>query len=199
MDVDFWNSRYSVSGFVYGEQPNAFVAECAPRIPEGRVLCLAEGEGRNAVHLAKLGHCVTAVDQSSIGLAKARGLAAVHGVKIETVVADLENYSIARDAWAGIVAIFAHLPPPLRRRIHQETAAGLVPGGVFVLEAYTPAQLAFGTGGPKSPELLMTLAGLRDELAGLEFLIGREMEREVKEGKGHTGRGAIVQVLARRP
>jgi hypothetical protein len=75
---------------------------------------------------------------------------------------------------------------------------GLRPGGVFVLEAYTPAQLAFDTGGPKSPELLMTLAGLRDELAGLELRVGREIEREVVEGDGHTGRGAVVQVFARR-
>ena len=75
---------------------------------------------------------------------------------------------------------------------------GLRPGGVFILEAYTPAQLALGTGGPKSPELLMALASLRAELAGLEFLIGREIERNVIEGDGHTGRGAVVQVFARR-
>lgn len=198
MDAAFWDNRYSASGFVYGEGPNAFVAECARQIPDGPVLCLAEGEGRNAAYLAKLGHRVTAVDQSSVGLAKARGLAAFNGVKIETVVAGLDNYSIAPNAWMGIVATFAHLPPPLRRRIHREAVTALLPGGVFILEAYTPAQLAFGTGGPKSPELLMTLAGLREELSGLEFLVARELEREVKEGKGHTGRGAVVQILAQK-
>jgi len=41
---------------------------------------------------------------------------------------------------------------------------------------------------------MMTLAGLREELAGLEFLQGREMERDVVEGRLHTGRGAVVQV-----
>ena len=76
--------------------------------------------------------------------------------------------------------------------------AGLCPGGLYGLEAYTPAQLAFDTGGPKDPTMLMTLAGLRDELAGLEFLIGRELERDVVEGTCHTGRAAVVQVLARR-
>jgi hypothetical protein len=87
----------------------------------------------------------------------------------------------------------------LRRRIHRAAAAGLQPGGAIILEAYTPAQLAFATGGPKSVELLMTLAGLREELSGLEFLIARELERDVVEGDGHTGRGAVVQILARRP
>jgi hypothetical protein len=161
-------------------------------------LCLAEGEGRNAVHLATLGHRVTVVDQSEVGLAKAWRLASARGVKIETVPADLANFSIAAGAWAGIIATFAHLPPALRRQVHRDVVAGLQPGGVFVLEAYTPAQLAFGTGGPKDPERLMTLATLREELSGLEFLIARELERDVTEGAGHTGRAAVVQILARR-
>jgi SAM-dependent methyltransferase len=198
MDAAFWNDRYAVAGHVYGEAPNAFVAEVAPQIPAGPVLCLAEGEGRNAVHLTTLGHRVTAVDQSKVGLAKTRRLAKTRGVKIETVLADLVNYSIAAGAWAGIVATFAHLPPALRRRVHRDVVAGLLPGGMFVLEAYTPAQLAFGTGGPKDPERLMTLAALREELPGLQFLIARELERDVIEGAGHTGRGAVVQILAQR-
>ena len=195
----FWNDRYAVAGHVYGEEPNAFVAEVARQIPAGPVLCLAEGEGRNAVHLARLGHPVTAVDQAETGMAKARRLAAAHGVTITTVTADLADYAIEVGAWAGIVATFAHLPPALRQRVHRSVAVGLQPGGVFVLEAYTPAQLAFGTGGPQAPELLMTLAGLRGELPGLEFQIARELERDVTEGTCHTGRGAVVQILARRP
>jgi SAM-dependent methyltransferase len=199
MDATFWNERYAAKHHIYGETPNAFVAQVADQIPAGPVLCLAEGEGRNAVHLAALGHRVTAIDQSAVGLAKARRLAASRGVEIETRAADLEKYSIAPNAWAGIVATFAHLPVLLRCRIHREAVAGLQHGGVFVLEAYTPAQLAFDTGGPKAPELLMTLTGLREELSGLDFLIARELERDVIEGSGHTGRGAVVQILARQP
>jgi hypothetical protein len=109
------------------------------------------------------------------------------------------NYHIEPSAWAAIVATWAHLPPMLRRAVHAQVVAGLRPGGVFVLEAYTPAQLAFGTGGPKDPALCMTLVALRDELSGLEFLVARECERDVIEGTGHTGRSAVVQVCARRP
>lgn len=199
MDAAFWNNRYATAHYFYGEAPNAFLAEMASCIPDGPVLCLAEGEGRNAVHLATLGHRVTAVDQSDAGLAKARRLAAVRGVEIETVVADLDNFEVKPGAWAGIVAIFAHLPPAIRRRVHAGVVRGLRAEGIFVLEAYTPAQLAFATGGPKSPELLMNLGSLREELAGLEFLVGREIERDVIEGDGHTGRGAVVQILAHRP
>lgn len=198
MDAELWNARYARDDFVYGTEPNDFVASVAGQIPPGPVLCLAEGEGRNAVHLAALGHAVTAVDQSQVALGKAQKLAAGRGVTLEAVVADLAAYHIALGAWAGIVSVWAHLPPPLRRRLHAQVGPGLQPGGVFILESYTPAQLAYDTGGPRSVELLMTAAQLRDELAGLDFEILRELDRDVREGWKHTGRAAVVQVLARR-
>ncbi len=200
-EASFWNQRYGAArdNYLYGTAPNEFLAADADRIPPGPVLCLADGEGRNSVHLAGLGHAVTAVDLSSAGLAKARALADKRGVRLTTVVADLEHYPIAEGAWAGIVAIFMHLPLALRARVLARAAVGLEPGGVFVLECYSPAQLAFNTGGPRDAALLPTLAALREELAGLEFLHGRELERDILEGDGHTGRGAVVQVIARRP
>jgi len=198
-DATFWNNRYGTAGYVYGTAPNEFLAAVADRIPPGPVLCLAEGEGRNAVHLARRGHAVTAVDQSATGLAKARALAQTHGVDLTTVVADLTGFAITENSWAGIVAIFMHLPPTLRATVLARAVAGLRPGGMFVLECYSPAQLAFDTGGPRDAALLPTLTGLRAELAGLEFLHGQELERDILEGDGHTGRGAVVQILARRP
>lgn len=194
-----WNERYSRPGFAYGTEPNDFLREYAPLIPKGRVLALADGEGRNGVFVATLGHQVTSVDLSAVGLAKARRLAASRGVTIETVVADLADFVIAPSSWEGVVSIFCHLPPTLRRRVHAAVVEGLVPGGVLLLEAYTPRQLAFGTGGPSRAELMPTLAQLREELAGLEFVRGEELERDVREGDFHTGYAAVVQVVARRP
>jgi SAM-dependent methyltransferase len=198
-DASFWNNRYAEADFVFGTAPNEFLAAVAAQIPAGPVLCIAEGEGRNAVHLAQRGHAVTAVDQSSVGLDKAARLAARAGVSLTTCVADLTNFPISPGAWAGMVSIFCHLPPELRRTVHARVVTGLRPGGVFVLEAYNPAQLSYGTGGPKDVSLLMTLAGLRAELSGLELIHARECEREVIEGSGHTGRAAVVQLVARRP
>lgn len=200
-DASFWNERYGAvgHGYIYGTEPNEFLAEVADRIPPGPVLCLADGEGRNGVYLAGLGHAVTSVDLSAAGLAKARALAEKRGVPLTTVVADLNDVVIAESAWAGIVAIFMHLPPALRAKVLASVAAGLQPGGLFVLECYSPAQLAFATGGPRDPALLPTLAALRTELAGLKFLHGAELERDIREGDGHTGRGAVVQVIAQRP
>lgn len=192
-----WNARYSRPGFVYGTEPNDFLVAEASRIPSGRVLSLGEGEGRNAVYLAGLGYDVLAVDSSRVGLRKARQLAAERGVKIRTVAADLSDFELEPRAWEGIVSIFCHLPPPLRRRVHRGVARGLLPGGVFILEAYTPRQLAYGTGGPPTTDLLLSLNDLRAELPGLELLVAREVEREVLEGSHHTGLGHVVQVVAR--
>jgi SAM-dependent methyltransferase len=194
-----WDARYSEPGYAYGTAPNDFLREMAGRIPPGPVLCLAEGEGRNAVFLAGLGHAVTAVDASSVGLAKAATLARARAVGLETVHADLADFAIKEGAWAGIVTVFAHLPPALRARLHTAVVKGLRPGGVYLLEAYTPEQLAFGTGGPPDVELLMTADALRRELAGLELEVCREVERDVVEGRFHSGRAAVVQVLGRRP
>lgn len=133
-----WNERYAEPFASYGTEPNDFLREVADRIPAGPVLCLAEGEGRNAVFLAGRGHSVTAVDLSDVGLRNARELAARHGVTIETVVADLATYDFGSARWAGIVSIWAHVPAAVRAGLHAACAWALRPGGVFVLEAYTP-------------------------------------------------------------
>lgn len=193
-----WDQRYSAADFYYGTEPNEFLrAQAAALPPHGRVLCLAEGEGRNAVFLAGLGHAVTAVDGSAVGLQKARRLAAARGTTISTVTADLADYVIEPGSWDAIVSIWCHLPRDMRARVHRACVSGLRPGGIFLLEAYTPRQLAFGTGGPSTAELMPTLAELRGELAGLDLLQAAELERTVHEGQGHHGPSAVVQILAR--
>jgi hypothetical protein len=116
-----------------------------------------------------------------------------------SVIADLADYRIEPGAWDTIISTFCHVPPDLRRRLHRAVVAGLKEGGTFLLEAYTPRQLEFGTGGPPSSELLMELETLREELEGLEILHGEELVRDLVEGTRHTGPGAVVQILARKP
>ncbi len=194
-----WNERYAAPGFVYGAEPNDFLRSVADRIPPGPVLCLAEGQGRNAVYLASLGHDVLAVDQSPVGLSRAQELAAARGVTIATEAADLADYRIAPGKWSGIVAIFMHLPPALRARVLAASVQGLAPGGAFIMEAYRPKQLEFRTGGPGEASLLPSLDDLRRELAGLRIEHGAEIEREIHEGDYHNGHSAVVQVLAFKP
>lgn len=192
-----WDERYRQEGFFYGTEPNDFLREHYAAIPSGgRVLCLAEGEGRNAVFLARLGYRVTAVDGSSVGLAKLAELASRSRVRVETVHADLNDFPIESGSWDGIVSIWCHLPPALRKRILAECALGLRPGGAIVLEHYRPEQLQYKTGGPPTAELMTTLSELEAAFTGYELRIARDEVREIREGQGHRGPSAVVQLLA---
>ena len=193
-----WDARYAEEGWAFGTEPNDFLREEADRLPKGRVLCLAEGQGRNAVWLAQRGHDVTAMDQSAVGLEAARRLAAERGVAIATVCADLEAYEIEPGAWQGIVSIYAHVAGDVRARVHARVERGLAPGGVFILEAYRPEQIGRGTGGPSEDDRMVNLERLRRELPSLEFLVAREVDREVLEGHRHRGMSSVVQLVARR-
>jgi len=193
-----WDERYSEPGYAYGTDANDFLVEKAGSLPSGKVLSVAEGEGRNAVFLAKSGYDVTAVDASSVGMLKAEQLAHDQQVDIKTIVEDLNRYQPGVEQWDAIVSIFCHLPEKQRAVLHQKLVKSLKRGGMLLLEAYTPKQLEFGTGGPGSVELLMTLDSLKREFEGLEFEVAQEIEREVNEGQYHHGHAAVVQVLARK-
>lgn len=195
-----WNDRYDRAEYVYGTAPNDFLAEQANRLkPESKVLCLAEGEGRNAVFLARAGHQVTAVDSSAIGLNKANTLARQHGVEIRTLVEDLADLALRPESWDAIISIFAHVPPAVRRHVHRQVVQGLKPGGLMLLEAYTPAQIGNQTGGPPKAELMMDVDLLDTEFAGLDVDMRWQGTRTIVEGLGHTGPGAVVQYVARKP
>jgi SAM-dependent methyltransferase len=191
-----WDEKYATDKYVYGTKPNDFLVSMTNRLKKGRVLCLAEGEGRNAVHLAKAGFTAVAVDSSTVGLAKARKLAQNKGVSIETEVVDLNDFAMGEHCWDSIVSIFCHLPAHLRKQVHSSVVAGLKEGGTFLLEAYTPKQIEYGTGGPHTAEFMMDLETLFDELAGLKIVHGQETVRKVVEGIGHTGMASVVQILA---
>ena len=197
-DMTDWDARYAAEGWAFGTEPNDFLREQADQLPPGRVLCLAEGQGRNAVWLAQRGHDVTAMDQSAFGLEGARQLAAERGAKITTVRADLETFEIEPGAWQGIVSIYAHVTGDVRSRVHARVERGLAPGGVFILEAYRPEQIGRGTGGPSDDDRMVNLERLRRELPSLEFLVAREVDREVLEGHRHKGMSSVVQLVARR-
>lgn len=198
MDNPF-NEKYQCDGFYYGTEPNEFLRENYHYLPaKGKILSLAEGEGRNAVFLATKGFEVTGVDASPYGLEKLKSLAASHSVKVHTVCTDLAEYEFETAAWDGIVLIFCHLPPPLRTIVYQRCVEALKPNGVLILEAYRPEQVAFQTGGPPA-ELALTKEILEHDFGSLRWEMCESKEREVVEGRGHTGMGAVIQLIGVKP
>lgn len=196
--MSFWDQRYSVAEYVYGTAPNRWLEAEAHRIRRGgRVLSLGEGEGRNAVWLAEQGWQVVAVDASAVGLEKARRLAEARGVELTTVVADVATWRPDPASFDGLVLVYLHLSPSARPAVHAAAAAALRPGGVVILEAFTPRQLAFSSGGPRQPEMLYEPEAIRTELPGIEWEVLEEVEVELVEGTFHAGRAAVVRGVGR--
>ncbi|MCC2593487.1 class I SAM-dependent methyltransferase [Tessaracoccus sp. OS52] len=198
---DFWDQRYSHPNYVFGYKPNDFLAANASFLrPGSRVLCLGDGEGRNGVFLASRGHHVVSLDFSAVALTKARQLASEKGVELETWHLDLADWvgqPAPEQPWDAIVSIFCHLPPDLRAEVARTATAQTRPGGMLLLEAYTPAQLALGTGGPKDPDLLLTRPAVLADWQGWTLDV-RLLERRIFEGMGHQGLSSVVQVLGKR-
>lgn len=194
-----WNEKFSQKEYSYGTEPNDFLRSVADKIqPNGNVLSLCEGEGRNGVFLAQKGFQILGVDGSSVGLEKAEKLAKERGVEIKTQVCNLTDYEIEPEKWDAIVMIFGHLPIDLRKKVNAKIVKGLKKDGVFILEGYSPKQLQYNTGGPKDVSMLYDLEKVKRELEGLDFEIAKEIEREIIEGKLHTGNGFVVQILGRK-
>ena len=191
--MNFWDQNYSIEGYKYGVSPNEFLHQQAHLIPErASVLLPGDGEGRNGVWLAKQGHRVTSVDKSIVGLEKAQAFAAQELVVLDTILADLSDWSPAPESVDAVVLIFVHLPPSVRASVHQRLAKALKPGGVLILEAFHPKQLDFSSGGPKALEMLYSLKNLRadfDEI--LDEILAWNGEIALDEGPGHQGQAHV--------
>jgi SAM-dependent methyltransferase len=200
-ELDRWNRRFSAEEYVFGTEPNAFLALQKPLLVPGmRALCVADGEGRNSVWLAAQGLEVTAFDFSPLGLAKARKLAERSGAKVAYHLADVDEWDWDAAPYDVVIAIFVQFTPPAQRaRMFQGMLRALKPGGLLILQGYGPEQLRYGTGGPKQAENLYTEALLRESFASLEILHLASHESVVHEGAGHNGMAALIDLVARKP
>jgi cyclopropane fatty-acyl-phospholipid synthase-like methyltransferase len=189
-----WDERFSQTDPVYGHEPNSYVKAQAFRLRPGmKVLVPADGYGRNGVWLAKQGLQVHTVDLSPVGVERASKAAQAAGVDIKTEVADLASWNWPAGEYDAVVAVFFHLPPETRGRIHASVVRTLKPRGIIIFQAFSPEQLRYTSGGPKQVDMLCTAELLRKEFAGAEALELEEKVVELEEGHMHSGPGAVVQ------
>lgn len=194
-----WDERYGRDEYAYGEEPNAFFKACLDGLTApGRLLLPGEGEGRNAVYAARQGWRVYAFDFSVEGREKALRLADRYGVELDYEIADYETADIEPGVYDAVALIFTHMHESIRRKVHRELAAALRPGGHLFLEAYSPEQLRYGTGGPPNAELLYAPADLREDFSDLDIVQLEQVEAEIHEGQYHTGLGSVVRLVAER-
>lgn len=199
-ELQRWNQRFGAAGYIFGTAPNAFLASNAHRLRPGqRALCVADGEGRNSVWLAEQGLEVTAFDLSPVGVAKARKLAGERGVHVRCDVAGVYDWNWPEAAFDVVAAIFVQFADPeMRSFMFERTIRALNPGGLLLLEGYTPKQLEYRTGGPRHVENLYTEELLRRAFQALEIEELRQYEAVLMEGTQHSGRSALIDLVARK-
>lgn len=199
--LETWQARYAGDGYHFGEAPNAFVAREAARIaPGSRVLCVADGEGRNSVHLAAHGAQVAAFDFAPNALAKARRLAAARGVTVDHREGDIYAWDWSARTYDAVVAIFIQfMAPEDRARVFAGMQSAVAPGGLFLLEGYRPEQVEYGTGGPPHRENMYTREWLLQTFAGWDILVLDAYDAHIEEGPGHAGTSALIDLVARKP
>ena len=193
--TNMWHERFSAEEYVYGKEPNGFVVDATELMPKGKVLCIAEGEGRNSVYLASLGFDVTAWDFAQSGLEKTRQLADEKGVDVKTEFRDLADVIWESEQWDAIIHIFGHFPSNVMNRTLSGIKKALKPGGYYVSELYSKEQLRYGTGGPRNEEMLVNPKEMLEKFDGyfIKHFHVSEVNRE--EGQLHTGTAHVVQSM----
>jgi SAM-dependent methyltransferase len=201
---DFWDERYKGEEYAFGLTPNAFLVSQLQVLPPppARIFAPGDGEGRNGVWLAEHGYDVTSVDLSPKGVEKARRLAASRGVTLNAEVADLESWAWPSAKFDAVVSLYVHFFDESRSRMHRATLRALKPGGVLILEAFSPHQLELQkthhSGGPKTENMLYSVEKLSSDFADADILLLEEAETELDEGHRHKGRAAVIRCVARR-
>jgi len=201
MSSEFWNARYATDDYIFGTAPNVFLASQTTLIQPGmQALAIADGEGRNGVWLAERGAQVHAIDVSPLALEKARKLAGKRGVTLEIEQANILNWTWPEAAYDLVAAIFIQFaPPPERDRIIAGIRRTLKPGGLLILQGYTPKQIEFATGGPSNPANLYTAELLRTWFGDWDILHLNQHESVISEGSHHHGMSALIDLVARKP
>jgi hypothetical protein len=198
---EMWNERFSTDEYVYGKKPNQFLKatfEKNPNLFQNPVLLLGDGEGRNGVYLALNKLDVTSLDFSEKALKKAKLLADEKKVPLKTILSDINKYKFKKDYWGTIISIFFHLESNRRKQLHRNIKTSLRQNGLIVLEAYSPRQLQYDSGGPKNIEMLYTVEELKNDFHDFEIIQLEEVETILSEGVLHQGRASVVRFVGKK-
>lgn len=196
MIEDKWNESFGREDFVYGTIANEFIKDHAHQFStDSKIACLAEGEGRNAVHLARLGHDVTAYDVSEVGLEKSEKLAQTNNVSIETEKLNLIEEDLPHERYDNAILVYGHVHKDDQPKLINNMIQTVKKDGLIMFEVYSTDQINYKTGGPGKTDYLYdpkTILDLIEPYKVLHFYYG---ETERYEGLRHNGLGHVIQVI----
>lgn len=195
---EFWNKKFSREGYLYGKKPNAFLVSCSANFKKNhRLLCLGEGEGRNAIYFAKRGYEVVALDASDIGLKKLQEQASEYNVEIKTKCLDLNDWEPEKK-YGSIVASYLHMYKNERDNLFRKIYESLKVDGFFAGEFFSVNQLNYNSGGPKDIDLLYTTKDFENAFPGCEYHKLEETITILDEGDGHQGEASVIRVIVQK-
>lgn len=195
---EFWNKKFDIDGYLYGMEPNAFIKACYQNFKKSqRILCLGEGEGRNALFLAKRGYEVVALDASDIGLKKLETQALKENINLKTRCIDLNDW-VPSKKYGAIIFSFLHLLPHEKQALFTKIDDALKAKGFFVAEVFAKNQLNYESGGPKEVDLLYTVDDFKEAFPHCIIHKLEEVEVMLDEGKGHQGLAKVIRIIAQK-
>lgn len=191
-----WDERYGAGTGLFGDRPNDYLRAQSWRFPAaGAALALGDGEGRNGAFLAACGLDTLALDWSAVATARAAG----RHERLRAETADLTRWPFPEARFDLVAWIFLHLPPEDRAAVAADACRALRPGGLLVLECFSPAQEGRRSGGPREGALLWTRAAADAAFAPLTLLECTEGTVRLDEGPKHQGPAEVLRGVWRRP
>jgi SAM-dependent methyltransferase len=196
----FWNEKFQTPNMIYGEAPNNFIKENTDLLSHAKnVMCLGEGEGRNAIYLADLGLNVEALDASDIALFKLRQNAKEHyvGVKVRHTFVE---YWEPESLYDAVVCTYLQLPKYAQPLLFEKAIKALRPEGIFIAELFSESQIHFNSGGPKNSALLYDINDIVDCVKHLPCK-ALKLSQEVillNEGERHVGRASVIRIILKK-
>ena len=192
---DFWDNRYSSEEFVYGAEPNQFFKSRIEKITPGRLLALAEGEGRNGIYAGSVGWEIDAVDFSVVASEKALRLAAKKNIKINYIVNDLLEYEPPANTYDAVSMIFLHLDHESTRQVHKRAIKSLKTGGQIIFEGYAKEQLGKKSGGPQNPDMLYSIEEIQNNFHDLKTITLKKEVIYLNESRYHSGEAVVIRYV----
>lgn len=198
-----WDERYSSKEYIYGKEPNEFFKSQIDKLPSGKILFVAEGEGRNAVYAAKKGWEVSAFDTSKEGKKKAIALASEYDVALDYRVGNLPELDFKKECFDVAVFIYAHLSANIRSDYHEKIAQLLKPGGIIIFEGFSKNHIQYQKenpqiGGPKDVDLLFSKEELEKDFSNFKIIKLEETEVNLNEGRHHVGTGMAIRFIGQK-
>ena len=197
-----WEQRYSsTDDYFFGRDPAVFLCDNPGWLLPGLTgLCVADGEGRNSVYMALQGLKVTAFDLSPTAVSRAEKLARDHSVSVNHNVSNWHSWDWDAPPFDLVAAIFIQFAGPSERtKQFANIKSAVKPGGTLLLHGYRPEQIELGTGGPPYVENMYTEKMLRKDFGNWHIRRLAGYERDVQEGRGHSGKSALIDLIARKP